>query len=197
MWLWSFPTTVILAKRTQIVVMGDGMKDMQGGLMEQSWSGMLNVYPAIRQNLSMRMVLLGSRQQLDADKEIIWIIYIMDALELCFLWNRCISGRRYAFSTSSASAKSIAHGCFEANSFSIQNGFSSSWVLIQHCLWPWNLAWQMQRGSGFISIEHIGLSMLPITLKQPHYWMTFGKLYYGANYKAILLESGVISFPIS
>lgn len=69
------------------------------------------------------MVLLGSRQQLDAHKEIIWIIYIMDALELCFLWNRRISGRRYAFSTSSASAKSIAHGCFEANSFSIQNGF--------------------------------------------------------------------------
>lgn len=47
------------------------------GLMEQSWSGMLNVYPAIRQNLSMRMVLLGSCQQLDTDKEIIWIIYIM------------------------------------------------------------------------------------------------------------------------
>lgn len=82
----------------------------------------------------------GSHQQLDADKEIIWIISIMDALELCFPWNRCISGCRYAFSTSSASAKSIVCGCFEAKSSSIQNGFSASQVLTQHCLWPWNLS---------------------------------------------------------
>lgn len=197
MWLWSFPATAILAKWTQMILMGDGVEDMQG-IDGAKWIRMLNVYPATRLNLSMCIVpFLGSCQQLDADKEIRWIIYIMDALALCFLWNRCIYGCRYAFSTSSASAKSIVHGCFEAKSSSIQDGLSTSQVWTQHCRWPWNLSWQMQCVSGLMSVEHICLSMLPITLKQPHYGMTFGKLNYGANYKAILLESGVTSSPIS
>lgn len=196
MWLWSFPVTAILAKWTQMIVLGDGVEDMQG-IYGAKLIRMLNVYPATRLNLSMRMVpFLGSCQQLDADKKICWIIYIMDALVLCFLWNRCISGCRYAFSTSSASAKSIVHGCFEAKSSSIQDGVSTSQVWTQHCRWPWNL-WQMQCVSGLMSVEHICLRMLPITLKQPHYGMTFGKLNYGANYKAILLESGVTYSPIS
>lgn len=196
MWLWSFPTTAILAKRTQIILMGDGMKDMQG------IDGAKLIWNV--ECLSCHQT--ESEHAYGAPGKLPTVRYRQgnylnhlhhDALELCFLWNRCISGRRYAFSTSSASAKSIAHGCFEAKSSFIQNGFSTSRVLIQHCLWPWNLAWQMLRGSGLMSIEHIGLSMLPITRKQPHYGMTFGKLKYGANYKAILLESGVISFPIS
>ncbi|XP_075797836.1 uncharacterized protein LOC142831494 [Microtus pennsylvanicus] len=71
--------------------MGDGVEDMQG-IDGAKLIRMLNVYPATRLNLSMCMVpFLGSCQQLDADKKICWIIYIMDALALCFLWNRCIS----------------------------------------------------------------------------------------------------------
>lgn len=196
MGLWSFPATAI-PHITQMIAMGDGVEDMQG-IDGAKLIGMLNVYPATRLNLSMCIVpFLGSCQQLDADKEIRWIIYIMDALALCFLWNRCISGCRYAFSTSSASAKSIVHGCFEAKSSSIQDGLSTSQVWTQHCRWPCNLSWQMQCVSGLMSVEHICFSMLPVTLKQPRYGMTFGKLNYGANCKAILLESGVTSSPIS
>lgn len=35
---------------------------------------------------------LASLQQLDAGKENLWLICIMDVLELCFLWSRSVSG---------------------------------------------------------------------------------------------------------
>lgn len=64
---------------------------------------------------------LASLQELDAGEVILWILYIMDGLELCFLWNRFISGCGHDFPTSTATAKTIVHDCFESRPSSMQS----------------------------------------------------------------------------
>lgn len=148
MWFWSLPATTILAKWT------DDSIGERNGRYAWDWPNRVDLKCWMSSLLPDRIWAcvwchsLGTHQQLDGDKKILWIIYIMDVLELCFLWNRSISGCVYAFSTSSASAKTIVCGCFESKSSSLQNalfnviGFYPAFplamgLIMTNAMWQW------------------------------------------------------------
>lgn len=75
---------------------------------------------------------LASLQELDAGEVILCILYIMVRLELCFLWNRFISGCGHDFPTSTAAAKTIVHDCFESRPSSMQSALFNIKGFYQH-----------------------------------------------------------------